>query len=227
MIPFRSKSVTLSMLIDLLTSTCRSTQVKIASTDLWPQGMFTFSEMLALVKSESSFGAFVCHRRPGGSLATSDLVIGNWEFGLIRFCECFFQEMIYCLVRKAADRPDRYRAPATSRSDEDAALATTPQNPILPFNGSACAHGRKRTTMQKHSIRSCLSTYDLRCETKKGGEGVGVGGVGREQKTTQEKNISQILRCCSLETPIKQKEKATMTYQAAQNVSKYSFHHRS
>ena len=67
MIPFWDKSVTLSMLIDLLTSTCRSTQVKIASTDLWPQEMFTFSEMLALVESESSFGAYVCHRRPGGS----------------------------------------------------------------------------------------------------------------------------------------------------------------
>ena len=71
MIPFRSKSVTLSMLIDLLTSRCRSTQVKlytglIASTDLWPQEMFTFSEMLALVQSESSFGAYVCHRRPAG-----------------------------------------------------------------------------------------------------------------------------------------------------------------
>ena len=73
---FRTKSVTLSMLIDLLTGTmsCTSTQVKIASTDLWPQGMFTFSEMLALVESESSFGAYVCHRRPGGSTATSDLV---------------------------------------------------------------------------------------------------------------------------------------------------------
>ena len=75
------KSVTLSMLIelkliDLLTSTmsCRSTQVKIASTDLWPQEMFTFSEMLAPVESESSFGAYVCHRRPGGCTATSDLV---------------------------------------------------------------------------------------------------------------------------------------------------------
>ena len=68
MIHFRTKSVTLSMLIDLLTSTmsCRSTQVKIASTDLWPQEMFTFSEMLALVESESSFGAYVCHRRPAG-----------------------------------------------------------------------------------------------------------------------------------------------------------------
>ena len=75
MIPFRSKSVMLSMLIDLLTSRCRSTQVKlytglIASIDLWPQEMFTFSEMLALalVQSdhESSFGAHVCHRRPAG-----------------------------------------------------------------------------------------------------------------------------------------------------------------
>ena len=76
MIPFGTKSVTLSMLIDPLTSTmsCRSTQVKIASIDLWPQEMFTFSEMLALVESESSFGAYICHRRPGGSLAISDLV---------------------------------------------------------------------------------------------------------------------------------------------------------
>ena len=53
---------------------CRSTQVKIASTDLSTQEMFTFSEMLALVESESSFGAYVCHRRPGGYRATSDLV---------------------------------------------------------------------------------------------------------------------------------------------------------
>ena len=88
------KSVTLSMLIelkliDLLTSTmsCRSTQVKIASTDLWPQEMFTFSEMLALVESESSFGAYVCHRRPGGCTATSDLVrcmcvcVSSWSYG--------------------------------------------------------------------------------------------------------------------------------------------------
>ena len=83
MIPFGTKSVTLSMLIDLLTSKCRSTQVKIASTDLWPQEMFTFSEMLALVESESSFGAYVCHRRPGGSRATSDLVSckENIKFG--------------------------------------------------------------------------------------------------------------------------------------------------
>ena len=76
MIPFGKKSVTLSMLIDLVASamSCRSTQVKIASTDLSPQGMFTFSEMLALVESESSIGANVCHRGPGGSKATSDLV---------------------------------------------------------------------------------------------------------------------------------------------------------
>ena len=37
--------------------------------------MFTFLEMLALVESESSFGAYVCHRKPGGSIAVSDLVV--------------------------------------------------------------------------------------------------------------------------------------------------------
>ena len=47
--------------------------------------MFTFSEMLALVESESSFGAYVCHRRPGGSLAISDLVGQN--FVQIRFAK--------------------------------------------------------------------------------------------------------------------------------------------
>ena len=36
--------------------------------------MFTFLELLALVESESSFGACVCHRRPGGSRAISDLL---------------------------------------------------------------------------------------------------------------------------------------------------------
>ena len=51
----------------------------IALTDLLPQEMFTFSEMLALVKSDSSFGAYVCHRRPGGSRATSDLVNRLWN----------------------------------------------------------------------------------------------------------------------------------------------------
>ena len=55
MVPFGSKSVTLSRW-------CRLTQVKIytgliASTDLWPQEILTFLEMLALVVSESSFGA--------------------------------------------------------------------------------------------------------------------------------------------------------------------------
>ena len=35
--------------------------------------------MLALVESESSFGAYVCHRRPEGSIAISDLV---------RVCTC-------------------------------------------------------------------------------------------------------------------------------------------
>ena len=45
--------------------------------------MFTFSEMLALVESESSFGAYVCHRRPGGSLAISDLVKVFADLGLM------------------------------------------------------------------------------------------------------------------------------------------------
>ena len=54
MIHFRTKSVTLSMLIDLLTL-YRSTQVKSASTDLWPQEMFTFSEMLALFRVGKQF----------------------------------------------------------------------------------------------------------------------------------------------------------------------------
>ena len=35
-------------------SRCRSTQVKSASTDLWPQEMFTFSEMLALFSSRKA-----------------------------------------------------------------------------------------------------------------------------------------------------------------------------
>ena len=39
--------------------------------------------MLALVESESSFGAYVCHRRPGGSTATSDLVISQQKPSLM------------------------------------------------------------------------------------------------------------------------------------------------
>ena len=38
----------------------------IASTNLWPQETFTFLEMLAMVVSGSSFGAYVCLRRPVG-----------------------------------------------------------------------------------------------------------------------------------------------------------------
>ena len=81
LISFGSKSVTLSMLIDLLTgrSACRSTQVKIytgliASTDLWPQEIFTFSECLrwsslkAVLVPTSVIGGL------RGSIATSDLV---------------------------------------------------------------------------------------------------------------------------------------------------------
>ena len=53
--------------------------------------MFTFSELLALVESESesNFGAYVCHRRPGGSLATSDLVG-------VCMCVCVYVCMCVC-----------------------------------------------------------------------------------------------------------------------------------
>ena len=78
------------MLIDLLTSRCRSTQVKlytglIASTNLWPQEMFTFSEMLALVQSESSFGAYVCHRRPAGLHSDQRSCFRNLERFTVHF----------------------------------------------------------------------------------------------------------------------------------------------
>ena len=56
----------------------------VPSTDLWPQEMVTFFEMLALVESESSFGAYVCQRRPAGLHATSDLVITFWFFSTWR-----------------------------------------------------------------------------------------------------------------------------------------------
>ena len=46
-------------------STCRSTQVKSASTDLWPQEMFTFSEMLALFRVGKQFRSL----EPGPSRA--------------------------------------------------------------------------------------------------------------------------------------------------------------
>ena len=49
--------------------------------------MFTLLEMLALVESESSFGAYVCHRRPGGSIAISDLV-GVCVYVCMCVCVC-------------------------------------------------------------------------------------------------------------------------------------------
>ena len=62
--------------------------------------MFTFSEMLALVESESSFGAYVCHRRPGGSLATSDLVapqaVGQGAPQAINACMCVCVYVCVC-----------------------------------------------------------------------------------------------------------------------------------
>ena len=53
--------------------------------------MFTFSEMFALVESESSFGAYVCHRRPGGSRATSDLVDQKLDEKMYKKSDPIFQ----------------------------------------------------------------------------------------------------------------------------------------
>ena len=111
---FWDKSVTLSMLIDLFTSTCRPTQVKIASTDLWPQGMFTLLEMLALVKSESSFGAYVCHRRNGGSIAISDLVS---KFAVLSLSFFFFPTCHTCV----------HTHECTMHTFHDCAMHTFPQ----------------------------------------------------------------------------------------------------
>ena len=100
-------------------STCRSMQVKIytgliASTDLLPQEMFTFSEMLALVVSESSFGAYVCHRRPAGlhrdqrscqvspwslwgaeQMSTCGSLCASWQKYLYRHHVCNFPKGIF------------------------------------------------------------------------------------------------------------------------------------
>ena len=51
--------------------------------------MFTFSEMLALVQSESSFGAYVCHRRPAGLY--SDQRSCFYCVLYIMHCYCFNQ----------------------------------------------------------------------------------------------------------------------------------------
>ena len=75
MIHFRTKSVTLSMSIDLLTIVhvdrrrWRSHQL---TYDL--KRCLLFRKCLRFFESESSFDANVCHRRPGGSMATSHLV---------------------------------------------------------------------------------------------------------------------------------------------------------
>ena len=78
MIPFGTKSVTLSMLIDLLNTLTivhvdrrrwRSHQL---TSDL--MRCLLFRKCLRWSSRESSFGAYVCHRRPGGYTATSDLV---------------------------------------------------------------------------------------------------------------------------------------------------------
>ena len=76
MIPVGTKSVTLSMLIDLLTKynvDRRRWRAHQLTSDL--KRCLLFRKCLRFFESESSFGAHVCHRRPGGSTATSHLVI--------------------------------------------------------------------------------------------------------------------------------------------------------
>ena len=75
MIHFRTKSVTLSMLIDLLIIVRvdrRRWRAHQLTYDL--KRCLLFRKCLRFFESESSFGAYVCHRRPGGSMATSHLV---------------------------------------------------------------------------------------------------------------------------------------------------------
>ena len=60
---------------------CRSTQVKIytgliAWNDLLPQEKFTFFGILALVVSESSFGAYICHSRTAGAPVRLAALVG-------------------------------------------------------------------------------------------------------------------------------------------------------
>ena len=75
MIHFRTKSVTLSMLIDLLIIVHvdrRRWRAHQLTYDL--KRCLLFRKCLRFFESESSFGAYICHRRPGGSMATSHLV---------------------------------------------------------------------------------------------------------------------------------------------------------
>ena len=75
MIHFRTKSVTLSMLIDLLIIVHvdrRRWRAHQLTYDL--KRCLLFRKCLRFFESENSFGAYVCHRRPGGSMATSHLV---------------------------------------------------------------------------------------------------------------------------------------------------------
>ena len=74
--------------------------------------MFTFLEMLALVESESSFGAYVCHRRPGGTIAISDRVSINallsklsligFNYSALEWFANFLQRREQCVQRNGA-----------------------------------------------------------------------------------------------------------------------------
>ena len=103
MIHFRTKSVTLSMLIDLLI-------IVHVDRRRWRAHQLTyelkrcllFRKCLRFFESESSFGAYVCHRRPGGSMATSHLVgvcVSSWHMWVgwadvgLRVAVCFLAKI--------------------------------------------------------------------------------------------------------------------------------------
>ena len=110
MIPFGTKSVTLSMLIDLLTIVhvdprrWRSHQL---TSDLKRCLLFRKCLLLALVESESSFVAYVSHRRPGGFTATSDLVSCNFQHPWTQRCSVFKRALSLSVssMRNAREQP--------------------------------------------------------------------------------------------------------------------------
>ena len=60
-----------------------------------------FRKCLRFFESESSFGAFVCHRRPGGSMATSHLVYQH-SMCISNCLLCWFFVFCFCLTRRRA-----------------------------------------------------------------------------------------------------------------------------
>ena len=104
MIHFRTKSVTLSMLIDVLIIVHvdrRRWRAHQLTYDL--KRCLLFRKCLRFFESESSFGTYVCHRRPGGSMATSHLVIFIVNIDVLDFF--FFCFLFFCTHLRASKKP--------------------------------------------------------------------------------------------------------------------------